>query len=1098
MLKNAIASAALVAVCIATGADPARAATKSDPDSLFRAGTFKGLALRSIGPAATSGRVIDMAVDPSDHSTWYVAAASGGVWKTTNAGTTWDPVFDGEGSYSIGCVTVDPRDPLTVWVGTGENNSQRSVGYGDGVYKSVDGGKKWKNVGLEDSEHIGNIVVDPRNSDVVYVAAQGPLWREGGDRGLYKTTDGGKTWERILHVDDLTGANEVHLDPRNPDVVYVSTYQRHRRVWTLIDGGPGSSIRKSTDGGETWTKLSNGLPKGDIGRIGMVLSPVDPDVIYAIIEAQDDEGGLYRSSDAGANWKKMNGYVSGSPQYYQELVADPKVVDRVYSMDTYMMVTDDGGRTWRRAGEQSKHVDNHVLWIDPDDTDHLIAGCDGGLYESFDRAENWRYFENLPLTQFYKVSADQSLPFYYVYGGTQDNNSQGGPSRTTNRHGIRNDDWFIVTGGDGFQAVVDPEDPNIVYAESQHGGLVRYDRRNGQRVGIQPQPDPDEAPSRWNWDAPLIISPHSHARLYFAAQRLFRSDDRGNTWRAVSPDLTRQLDRNRMKVAGRVWGVDAVAKNASTSAYGNIVSLSESPLVEGLLYAGTDDGLVQVSEDGGATWRRQERFAGVPDLSYVSEVMASQHDAKVVYAAFANYKNGGDFKPYVLRSADRGRTWTSIAGNLPERGTVYSLAEDHVDPNLLFAGTEFGVYFTADGGRRWTKLDGGIPVQQMRDMTIQKRENDLIVATFGRGFYILDDYTPLRGITRATLEGAATLFPVKTALMYVEDNPIGGRGKASRGETYFTAPNPPFGAIFTYYLRDEIRILKKQRREREKAIEKQGGDVFYPPWDSLRVEDREEKPAILFTVRDEDGHVVRKLTGPVGAGFHRVAWNLRAPAPNPVSLGSDERPSWQGEPEGPMLAPGTYEVSMAKRVDGVVTPLGAPQRFEAVPLANSTLPTADRDAVVAFQKKTARLQRAVLGAVEATGEARKRIDYLKKALDETPGAAPELAVRLRSVEDRFQDAVESLTGDRVRSAREEPVLPSIRQRVNEIVRNTWNSTSDTPATDVRAYEIAASQFAETLAALRTIIETDLAAIEREAEAAGAPWTPGRLPDWQSE
>jgi photosystem II stability/assembly factor-like uncharacterized protein len=1074
---------------------PARA----DADSLFRSGTFSGLKFRSIGPALMSGRIVDIAVHPADKFTWYVAAASGGVWRTSNAGVTWDPVFDDQGSYSIGCVAIDPRHPLVVWVGTGENNSQRSVGYGDGVYKSVDGGKHWTNVGLEDSEHIGQFAIDPRNTDVVYVAAQGPLWREGGDRGLYKTADGGKTWTRILVIDDKTGVSEVRLDPRDPDVIYAVAYQRHRRVWTLIDGGPGSGIHKSSDGGKTWTKLKNGLPTGEMGRIGLAISPADPNVVYAIVEAQEKKSGVYRSTDAGANWSKMGDYLSTSPQYYQELVADPKVVDRVYSMDTFMQVTYDGGKTWRRAGEKSKHVDNHALWIDPDDTDHLLAGCDGGLYESFDRAATWRFFENLPLTQFYKVALDNSLPFYFVYGGTQDNNTQGGPSRTTNLHGIRNDDWFVTVGGDGFTPAVDPTDPNIVYSEAQHGELVRYDRRNGEQVGIQPQPEPGEAPPRWNWDSPLVISPHSHTRLYFAAQRLYRSDDRGDSWKPVSPDLTRQLDRNRLQVAGRVWSVDAVSKNASTSFYGNIVALSESPRQEGLLYVGTDDGLVQVSEDGGGHWRKQDRFPGVPDLSYVSRLVASSHDAGVVYATFDNHKNGGDFKPYVLRSKDRGRTWTAIAGNLPERGTVYCLAEDPGDPNLLFAGTEFGVFFTANGGAKWTQLKGGLPVEQVRDLAIQARENDLVLATFGRGFYVLDDYTPLRKLSRATLATAASLAPVETALLYVPDSPLGGRDKASRGESYFTAPNPAFGATFTYYLRDEIRSLKKARQDKESAAAKRGGDVFYPPWDSLRAEDREEEPAILLIVTDEDGRIVRRITGPADAGFHRVAWNLRWPASNPTRIASgEERAPWERAPEGPYVSPGRYQVTLAKRVNGVVAPLGGPQSFEVTPLKNATLPAADRGAVLAFQRRTARLQRAVLGAIEAGREAQNRVSLLKKAIDETPGAPASLADRVRGLEGRLKDAMEALTGDPVKSARNEATPPAIRDRVQRLVENSWDATSNTPGTDTRVYEVASSEFAVSLATLRKLIETDLAGIERDAEAAGAPWTPGRLPDWKPE
>jgi photosystem II stability/assembly factor-like uncharacterized protein len=1077
---------------------PPKPAPKSGADTLFKSSRFEGLSLRSIGPAFNSGRIIDLAIHPSDHFTWYAAVASGNVWKTTNAGTTWEPIFDHEGSFSIGCVAIDPKRPLTVWVGTGENNSQRSVAYGDGVYKSVDGGKHWTHVGLKQSEHIGRIVIDPRDPDVVYVAAQGPLWTTGGDRGLYRTTDGGKTWNRILHIDDRTGVSDIALDPRDPDVVYAAAYERHRRVWTLINGGPGSGLHKSTDGGKTWQKLSNGLPKEELGRIGIAISPVDPDVIYALVEASGKAGGAFRSVDAGGNWEKMNDYLPTSPQYYQELFCDPKSVDRVYSMDVFMRVTYDGGKTWRRVGEKYKHVDNHALWIDPDDTDHLIAGCDGGVYESFDRAATWSFKANLPVTQFYRLGVDNSLPFYYVYGGTQDNATLGGPSRTANVHGIRNCDWFITQGGDGFYSQVDPEDPNILYSESQHAGVVRYDRGSGERVGIQPQPGPGEPPSRWNWDAPLLLSPHSHTRLYMASQRLWRSDDRGDSWRPVSPDLTRQIDRNRLKVAGRMWSVDAVAKNASTSFYGNIVALAESPKQEGLLYVGTDDGLIQVSEDGGGRWQRIEKLPGVPEMTYVSRLTPSRHDANVVYAAFDNHKNA-DFKPYVLRSADRGRSWASIAGDLPARGTVYCLAEDHVDPRLLFAGTEFGVFFTVDGGRRWVQLKGGMPTIQVRDIAVQDRENDLVVATFGRGFYILDDYTPLRKLSAATLAGQATLFPVKPALMYVPSAPMGGREKADQGHAYFTAPNPPFGAVFTYHLRDEIKTRKKQRQDREKEIIKKGGDVFYPSWDSLRAEDREEDPVILATVTDEDGNVVRRIAGPVGAGFQRIAWDLRYPASEPVSLKQPEEPNpWDEPPVGPLAAPGVYRVSLASRVDGKVTPLGEPARFEAAPLENATLPARDRDVVLAFQRKTARLQRAVLGSVQAAEEARSRIDHIKKALDETPGARPELSDAARSLDRRLKDLLVDLTGDPVRGSRNEPAPPSIRERVEGIIESHWRSTAETPQTCRRSYEIAAARFGETLAGLRTLIATDLVRLESEAEAAGAPWTPGRLPDWTAE
>jgi photosystem II stability/assembly factor-like uncharacterized protein len=1100
-MKRVALAGLILLLCLPQAAWPAKAGNKPEarttPESRLKADTFSGLVLRGIGPAVASGRIGDLAIDPSDPNTWYVAVASGGVWKTINAGTTWTPIFDRQGSYSIGCVTIDPGNPLVVWVGTGENNSQRSVGYGDGLYRSADGGKNWENVGLKNSEHLARILVDPRNSDVVYVAAQGPLWAPGGDRGVYKSTDGGRTWTQSLKISENTGASDLAFDPRDPDVLYASAYQRRRHVWTLIDGGPESAIYKSLDAGASWKKLENGLPGGDVGRIGLAVSPVNPDVVYAIIEAAD-KGGFYRSTDRGGNWSKMSDYQATSPQYYNEIVADPKAVDRVYSMDTWMMVTEDGGKNFRRVGEKHKHVDNHVLWIQPDDTDHLIAGCDGGLYESFDRGATWDYTANLPVTQFYRVAVDNDAPFYNVYGGTQDNNTLGGPSRTGNLQGIRNSDWFVTTGGDGFQTQVDPEDPNILYSQSQHGGLVRYDRKSGEQIDIQPQPGKGEPALRWNWDSPLIISPYSHTRLYFAANRLFRSDDRGNAWRPVSPDLTRQIDRNRLKVMGRVWSVDAVSKNASTSFYGNCVSLAESPLQEGLVYVGTDDGLVQVTENGGETWRRLERFPGVPEMTYVSRLEASRHDPNTVFAAFDNHKMG-DFKPYVLKSADRGASWTSIAGDLPERGSVYALAEDHENPNLLFAGTEFGVFFTLDGGTRWIQLQGGLPVIAVKDLALQRRENDLVVATFGRGFYILDDYSLLRGVTPELLDRESVLFPVKPVQMYIPATPLGGGEKGSQGDAFYTAPNPPFGAVFSYYLKDELKTRKKQRQETEKELAKKNEDVFYPSWEDLRQEEREEEPSIILTVTDGTGDTVRRLTGPVSSGFHRVAWDLRFPASEPTSLKtSDEDHPWDDAPVGPLVVPGTYKVTLARRVNGQVTPLGDPVAFSVTPLGLASLPAGDRQALLAFQRKTARLQRAVLGTVEASREAQNRLKYIREALDNTPGSSAELAARARELEGRLKDLNLVLSGDRVLEGRNEPTPPSLTDRVRGIVGGHWASTSEPTATNRQAYEIAASEFGDLLEKMRALVEVDLKKLEDDAETAGAPWTPNRVPRWKPE
>lgn len=1083
------APAGLGAKPAAKDAKAAPAPEKKDP---YSAETFAGLALRDIGPALTSGRIGDLAVDPAHKGTYYVAVASGGLFKTTNWGTTFEPVFDSEGSFSIGCVTLDPTNPLVVWVGTGENNSQRSVGYGDGVYRSPDGGKTWENVGLRASEHVGKILVHPKDPKTVYVAAQGPLWADGGDRGLYKTTDGGKTWKAVLTISPKTGVSDVWMDPRDPEVLYATAYQRRRHVFTLINGGPESGIHKSTDGGTTWTKLTNGLPKGDVGRIGLAIPPAAPDTVYALVEARGKDGGFYRSLDGGMSWEKRGEYATGSAQYYQELFPDPHDSSRVYSMDVYMKVTEDGGKTWRNAGEKAKHVDNHALWIDPENPDHLLNGNDGGLYETWDRCATWQFKANLPVTQFYRVAVDDAKPFFNVYGGTQDNFSLGGPSRTGNAHGIRNEDWFVTQQGDGFFAAIEPGNPDIVYSEAQHGALVRYDRKTGEQVDVQPQASPGEAPLRWNWDSPLLVSPHKPTRLWFAAQKVFRSEDRGSSWKAVSPDLTRQVDRNRLPVMGRVFSVDAVAKNASTSFYGNVVSLAESPKKEDLVYAGTDDGLVQVTEDGGATWRRVATFPGVPEMTYVADLAPSPHEADVVYAAFDNHKRA-DFKPYVLKSADRGKTWVSVAGDLPARGTVYTVAEDPGRPGLLFCGTEFGLFFSHDGGKRWIQLKGGMPTVNVRDLAFQEREKSLVVATFGRGFRVLDDLTPLRLATPDTLAKEAVLFPVRDAWAYVPRVPLGLKGKAFLGESLYTAENPPFGAVFTTYLSEELKGRKKARQDAEKEKAKKGEDVFYPSWDELRAEDREEPPVLLFTVTDEAGNVVRRLTAPAKAGFARVAWDLRGPAADPVELKEREESPWSPGPRGPMVAPGTYRVSLAKKADGVVTPLGEPQAFQVVPLGVSTLGPVDRAAVLAFSRKTARVQRAALGAAEAAKEAKDRLDHLEKAFLDTPAAPADLFGEVRRLKLALADLDVVLNGDGTLGKRNEPALPGLVDRIQGVVNAHWSTTGAPTATQEAEVETAAAMTGKALGTLRGIAK-DVAALEAKAEALGAPWTPGRIPE----
>lgn len=1059
--------------------------------------TFNGLKLRSIGPAFTSGRVIGFAIDPGNSARYFVAAASGGVWKTINNGTTWTPVFDKEGSYSIGAIVLDQKNPLTVWVGTGENNSQRSVSYGNGVYRSDDGGKTWKNVGLKTSEHIGRIAIDPKDSNTVYVAAQGPLWGPGGDRGLFKTTDNGKTWKKILSLSENTGVTDVVIDPQNPETLYAAAYQRRRHMWTLINGGPESAIYKSTDAGVTWNKLKAGLPTTDLGRIGLAISPADSNVIYATVEAADKKGGIFRSNDRGGSWERRNEF-DVTAMYYSRIVADPKNVDRVYVMNVFLMVSDDGGKTLRRLGEKSKHVDNHDIWIDPNNTDHYLVGCDGGVYESLDRGVNWEFKRNLPITQFYDVTTDNSTPFYNVYGGAQDNFSVGGPSRTRSASGITNADWFVTHGGDGFRSQVDPEDPNTIYAELQNGSLARIDRRTGERMGIQPQVGRGEDPLRWNWDSPFIISPHSHMRLYFAADKLFRSDDRGDSWQVMSGQLSRGLDRDKLPVMGRVWSMDAVAKNASTAFFGNASALAESPRKEGLIYVGTDDGLIQVTEDAGKNWRKIEKFPGLADMAYVSRIIASYHDANTVYAAFENHQNA-DFKPYLLKSANAGRTWTSIAANLPANGPVWAIAEDHSNPNLLFVGTEFGLYFSIDGGQKWVQLKGGLPTIQVRDLNIQRRENDLVVGTFGRGIYILDNYIPLRLLKPEMLKQEAQVFPVKDALMYIQSQPLGGRGKSFQGESFFAAENPPFGATFTYYLKEEIKTKKAKRQEAEKEAAKKNAAIALPSQSTLSAEEEEEAPAIIITVADSEGRVVRRLTGPVTAGMQRVAWDLRyppaslPPPPNPET----EDPFSEG-PSGPLVMPGTFKATVAKRVDGVMTPLGQSQQFQVVVEGQAGMSEPDRIALVDFQRKVARLQRAVQGALEAANALKPRLVLIRRALLDTPSAGDKLLDDAAALDKRTNDILRALRGDTALRSRNMNLTPSINERVGDIVGAQRMSTAPPTQTQANQYAAAAQDFEQALAQLRQLIEGDLARLEKQMEAAGAPWTPGRIPEWKEQ
>lgn len=1054
-----------------------------------------GMKLRGIGPAFMGGRIADIAIDKSDFSTWYVAAGSGGVWKTTNSGITFQPIFDDQVSYSIGTITIDPNNPRTVWVGTGENVSGRHVAWGDGVYKSNDGGTTWESMGLKKSEHIGKILVDPRNSDVVFVAAEGPLWSSGGERGLYRSEDGGKTWIQTLKIDENTGVTDVEFDPSNPDVLYAAAYQRRRQTWSLLAGGPQSGIYKSVDNGVSWKHLTTGLPEGDVGKIGLAVTPADADIVYATIEANDEEKGFYRSMDKGESWEKRNSYISGGtgPHYYQEIEVSNTNPDLIYQMDVFYQVSRDGGKTFNYLGTgREKHSDNHALWIDPNSGKHLISGTDGGLYESFDEGTTWRHFPNLPISQFYKLGVDNAEPFYNIVGGAQDLGTLIGPSRTMNTEGVRNQDWYVPLGADGYESVFDPEDQNIAYMEIQQGLLHRLDRRTEEVLNIQPQPAPGDAPERWNWDSPLLISPHNHKRLYFGSQRLWRSEDQGNSWTPISSDLTTNTNRYELETIDRVWSIDALYDTGAMSKYATLTGISESPLVEGLLYTASDDGLVHVSEDGGQNWRKSAVLPKVPTRSFINDVEASSHDKNTVFAIADTHKFG-NYTPYVFMSQDRGRSWKSISGDLPSGTIVWVIKQDTVDENLLFIGTEYGIYFSFNMGINWIKLEAGAPTIAFRDLELHARDTDLVGATFGRGFYVLDDYTPLRYIGKAVSDKKSTLFPVRDAWWYVPSVPMQAKGMPGQGSTSFVTENPPFGAVFSYYLDVVPKTLEESRKAAEKKARENNVSVPFPGWETLQEEADQEKPQVLLLVSDVNKTPVRWIKGTASKGLHRVNWDLKLSPPDPIDLSTpDFVPPWSGDAEGPLAAPGKYSVQLYMlTVDGLKS-VGAAQEFTLKPTPN-TPTNIDFAEVSKFQQQTNLLLKNMYSVSSKLGEASNRLRYMKAALVETPSANAAFFTELQNLNTRLGDLRERLYGNRIKNKFNEATEPSIMSRAGSVAYGHWETRQMPTETQKKDISIAETDFNTFKTAIKTYFK-ELMQYEAKLQAAGAPYTPGREMD----
>ena len=1024
------------------------------------------IAARSIGPAVMSGRVADIAVAESPDARGgslgtviYIAAATGGVWKSTSGGVTWEPVLDNAGVGSMGDVTVAPSDSEIVWAGSGEPNNMRSSSYGDGVYKSVDGGESFRHTGLRTSQHIGRIVIDPRNPDVVYVAAVGPLWAAGGERGVFKTSDGGETWEGVLTIDQHTGVTDLVMDPSDPNTLYASALQRERRAYSYVGGGPGSGIYKTTDAGATWTELTEGLPASDMGRIGLDISRTHPGTLYAVIEGS--EQGVYRTDNGGRTWRQTSD-IASIPWYFGQIRVDPSDRDVVYHLGVPLQRSMDGGVTWDRIA-RSVHVDHHALWINPENPANLLLGNDGGFYVSHDRGETWDFSPNLPISQFYAVGIDMQEPFFGIYGGLQDNSTWGGPSRTRNSMGIGNADWYRMAGGDGFFAAIDPNDHNIAFVESQNGNLVRFNGRTGERKSIRPRPAPDGDDYRFNWSAPIQISPHDPATVYFAGNHVFKSTNRGDSWQVLGEDLTREIDRDSLPMMGVVPDDEAVSRHQGTAVFSNISTMHVSALRPGVIAAGTDDGTISVTTDDGQTWHKMTGFPGVPDTTYVSKVRWSAHDEATLYATFDGHRSN-DFRPYVLKSTDRGESWAPISGNLPDFGNVRAFAEHHENPDLLFVGTEVRPFVSIDGGGTWTPLENGIPPSPVHDIKVHPRENSLVVATHGRGFFLIDDLTPFQRMAEAKAAGGPYMFPVADPLAFVVNT---AHTTGTHADRNYSADNPDYGAAIHYYLH-----------------ERAGGET-------------------VVEIVAPDGQILRTLQAPGAAGLHRVQWELRLDPP------------WSGPPEqggggtggrfggfgggtasGPPALPGNYTARLKITPDEgdatIVERAFVVHLDERIGMTQEQLAEL-QELRLRHRELSATVRMAVTQAEAVEEELSGVVAAIKRTAGSGTGTVADLHARTDSLAERAGGILEALRGGGNgfgnAGGGDSGSPDPIRQQLagaNGLHQAYAPATADERATLDRIVQ----PLQEQVSLLNGLL-AELATLRAALDEAGVPWTPGR-------
>lgn len=833
---------------------------------------FSKLEWRSIGPATMGGRIADIEGVPGDPNVVYVASSSGGLWKTTNGGTTWKPIFERQGTLSIGDIALVPGNPDVVWVGTGESNVRNSVSFGDGVYKSTDGGKTWQHVGLKQTEHISAIAINPQNPDIVYVGALGHAFGPNEERGVFMTTDGGKTWNKTLYIDNQHGVSDLEIDQSNPNILYAGMWSFERKPWTHRSGSEKGGVFKSIDGGRTWSKLTNGLPKL-MGRIGVRVAPSNPNVVYVIVESK--EGTLFRSDDRGETFKlaSKNDQIVSRGFYYTRVRVDPNNENHIYAVASTLFTSVDGGKTFRSITGRI-HVDYHALWLDPKNPRRMWTGQDGGIAVSNDGGETWEAVYNIPLGQFYQIHADNRFPFYQLMGGLQDNGAWTGPSRTREPSGILNDEWKMVSFGDGFYIINNPDDPDQYLSESQGGELISTDMRTREQQAINPWGRGSGGGAalgqkyRFNWNTPIVFSPHDKTTVYFAGNILFRSPDFGKTWEPISQDLTTN-DPEKLKDAG-----GPVAFENSTAEYhSTIISVAESPVQKGQIWVGTDDGNLQLTIDGGKSWTNLIRnVVGMPGFSPVSHVEPSRSNANITYVSFDRHMFD-DFKPYIFKTIDGGKSWTLISANLPEKAYVQVVREDPKNTDLLYAGTELGLFASYNGGTNWIQLNlKNLPNVSVHDILVHPRENDLVIATHGRSIWVFDDATVIQQMNQQILNSSAHLFSIRPALRFTS--------RFSRygiGDKVFAGPNPPNGALITYYLKDKP----------------------------------DEKDTFKVEVFDRDGKLIQQLEKPSKEkGLNRATWNLRFGGPEIRRPPTEEEAAFGGAPRGPLVLPGQYKVRL--------------------------------------------------------------------------------------------------------------------------------------------------------------------------------------------